>query len=249
MYLTINDHRIYYEVHGQDEGEPIVLLHHGLGSVQAWKAQIPFFTQAGYRLVVYDRWGYGFSDPRPFLSLPTFEEDLEDLRALLEHLGIMKTILVGHSDGGTIALYYAAAYPERIEKVIVVAAHIYIEPRMKTGICNLHEVFTGDPKFRAGLERVHGEKAVCIFQAWFSGWFNERVINWDMRDLLSGVSCPVFVVQGSEDEHVSPRHAQDLAAALPMARLWLVEGAAHMLPVDQPDLFNDASLAFLRGSN
>jgi pimeloyl-ACP methyl ester carboxylesterase len=249
MYLTINDHRIYYEVHGPDEGQPIVLLHHGLGSVQAWKAQIPSFTGAGFRLVVYDRWGYGLSDPRPFLSLPTFEEDLEDLRALLEHLGIIKTILVGHSDGGTIALYYAAACPEQVKKMIVVAAHIYIEPSKKNGICTLHDAFTGNPKFIAGLERIHGEKAARIFQAWYRGWFNERVINWDMRELLRHVACPVFVVQGSDDEHASPRHAQDLAAALPAARLWVVEGAAHMLPVDQPDLFNDASLEFLRGSN
>ena len=223
----------------------MILLHHGLGSVASWKAQIPAFCNAGYRVVVYDRWGYGRSDSRQALSLPHFEEDVTDLLALLDHLELGQASLVGHSDGGTIALYFAARYPVRTKHLVVVAAHIYIEPKMGAGIQAVQDAFQRDGRFREGLRRLHGDKTDHLFKSWYEGWINERSLSWDMRPILKEISCPAFIIQGSLDEHATPQHAADLADGLGQARLWMEPGSAHMLAQEIPEKFNREVLSFL----
>ncbi|MFO7624677.1 MAG: alpha/beta hydrolase [Anaerolineales bacterium] len=245
MNLNVRGHSIYYEQYGPPSGPPVVLLHHGLGTLEAWEEQIPAFVDAGLQVIAYDRWGYGRSDSRERLTLPYFEDDLDDLLALLQALGIHTASLIGHSDGGTLSLYFAEKYPHLVERMIIVAAHIYVEPKMAPGIEELRAAFEGEPKFREGMCRVHGEKWERVFWNWYEGWVNEATLNWDMRPLLHRVACPVLVVQGQEDEHATPRHAIDLASAIPSAQLWLVEGGSHMLPRDLPETFNQRVLEFL----
>jgi pimeloyl-ACP methyl ester carboxylesterase len=246
MEIEVNGHRLHYELHGPPQGRPVVLLHHGLGSTRAWKLQIPALCEAGFRVLVYDRWGYGASDPRTGLDIPSFTTDILDLAVLLERLGIERPALVGHSDGGTIALYFAAQYPQRVERLVVVAAHIYVEKKMERGIQEVRSSYETDPRFRHGLERIHGEKAGQVFHNWYAGWDEEPNLDWDMRPLLAQVRAAVLVVQGSDDEHASAQHAVDLAAALPQGELWLEAGAAHMLPQEQPEAFNQRICAFLK---
>jgi len=130
-----------------------VLLHHGLGSVKAWQAQIPALADAGYYIIAYDRWGYGSSDPREQLSMPYFEEDLKDLQALLDSLESQQVTLIGHSDGGTISLYFAAQNPDRLTCVVTVAAHIYVEPMMIPGIQSIQHAYQHDARLRAGVTK------------------------------------------------------------------------------------------------
>src|SRR3972149_7650399 len=78
-HVLSNGHRVYFELHGPEDGPGVVLLHHGLGSLRAWKSQVPALAEAGYRVLAYDRWGDGASDARPALDLPTFEADQADL--------------------------------------------------------------------------------------------------------------------------------------------------------------------------
>jgi pimeloyl-ACP methyl ester carboxylesterase len=245
MNLNLNGHSIYYEQYGPEMGPAVILLHHGLGTLGAWEEQIPAFVDAGLRVIAYDRWGYGMSDPREQLALPYFEDDLDDLLALLEALKIQTASLIGHSDGGTISLYFAEIHPERVERMVIVAAHIYVEPKMVPGIESLREAFEQEPKFQEGMQRVHGEKWERVFWNWYGGWANEATLSWDMRPLLLRVACPVLVVQGLQDEHATPRHAEDLASAIPAAELWLVEGGVHMLPRELPQIFNQRVLEFL----
>ncbi len=95
------------------------------------------------------------------------------------------------------------------------------------------------------MQRLHGEKTEAVFYNWYNGWYSERNRSWDMRPELGKIACPALVVQGEADEYASPQHARDLAAAIPGAELWLEPGAGHMLPQDEPDLFNLRLLAFL----
>ena len=132
--MLINGHNLNVERNGPENRPCVVLLHHGLGSVKAWRGQMSALVDAGYHVIAYDRWGYGGSDGRPGLDLPTFTTDIDDLHILLEQLGIRRAALVGHSDGGTIALYYAAQYPDEVTCLVTVAAHIYVEARMEPGI-------------------------------------------------------------------------------------------------------------------
>jgi pimeloyl-ACP methyl ester carboxylesterase len=246
--MRVNGHSLNVETHGPADGPVVVLLHHGLGSVQAWTGQVPALVQAGYRVVVYDRWGYGKSAPRPGVLSPDFQADLADLRDILHLLQIEQAALVGHSDGGTIALHFAAQYPARLTCLVSVAAHIYVEDKMQPGIAGVHQAFIQDERFRSGLRRVHGEKFEAVFDYWFSGWARPENLSWDMRPTLKGIACPTLVVQGLEDEHATPRHARDLAAEISGAELWLVPEAGHMFPQEQPEKFNQRILAFLRSA-
>lgn len=246
--MLINHRHLYVEQHGPENGPAVVLLHHGLGSTRAWRAQLDPLAQAGYRVIVYDRWGYGASQPRPHLALPGFEDDLADLQALLDHFQLEQVALVGHSDGGTIALYYASQSPKRVKALVTIAAHIYVETRMEAGIQSIRADFEQQDNFRLGLQRVHGEKFEDVFYNWFNGWHQPAALNWDARPRLAAIACPVLVVQGSADEHASPQHAADIAFAIPKSELWLVPGARHMLPQEQPGIFNPGLLAFLNST-
>jgi pimeloyl-ACP methyl ester carboxylesterase len=245
MELTVQGHRLYVEVHGSAADPAVVLLHHGLGSTRAWKEQIPAFEPAGLRVVAYDRWGYGASAERIGLGIPDFAQDVADLGELLNQLEIERAHLVGHSDGGTIALAFAARETRRVNRLVTVAAHIYIEAKMAPGIQRVAAAFEGDPRFRRSLDRVHSGRGEQVFQNWYTGWYREATQDWDMRPLLKQVQAPALVIQGLKDEHAAPQHAVDLAEALPCAELWLVEEAAHMLPQENAGVFNPRVLQFL----
>ncbi len=236
---------LYFELHGPRSGSMVVLLHHGLGSVRAWKAQIPVLVEVGFHVLAYDRWGYGGSEARPRLSIPTFEDDLADLLSLVDALKLPKFSLVGHSDGGTISLYFAAVHPEHLYRLVSVAAHIYIELKMEMGIQGVCRAFQSDPAFREGLQHAHADKTQAVFSAWFEGWHDPANLSWDMRPVLGKITCPALIVQGMRDEHATPQHAFDAATAIPNSEPWPARGAAHMLPQEMPEVFNRRMLYFL----
>jgi pimeloyl-ACP methyl ester carboxylesterase len=243
--MLINNHHLHVEEHGPKNGHPLVFLHHGLGSTRSWRKQVPVLVKAGYRVIVYDRWGYGKSESRPDLNPPGFEEDLTDLHVLLETCDLPLVTLIGHSDGGTIALYYAAQNPGRVLALVTVSAHIYLESKMEPGIQNIRATFEKDEEFRSKFQRAHGDKFESVFHNWFDGWHTPKTLAWDMRPLLSGIACPTLVVQGEADEHATFQHAHDTAESIPGAELWFVPSAMHMLPQDLPEVFNQKLLEFL----
>jgi pimeloyl-ACP methyl ester carboxylesterase len=243
--MFINGHNLYVEQYGPENGPVVVLLHHGLGSVKAWREQIPALADVGYHVVAYDRWGYGGSENRPNLDLPTFTSDIIDLHSMLEQVGIQQVALVGHSDGGTIALYFSAQYPNLVNCLVTVAAHIYVEPKMEAAILGIESDFVTDERFHMGMQATQGEKYKAVFHNWFDGWHRIESRSWDMRPLLGQIRCPALIVQGEEDEHATPQHARDIAEAIPMAVLWLVPGAGHMLPRENASVFNPRLLQFL----
>jgi pimeloyl-ACP methyl ester carboxylesterase len=243
--LLINGHTLNVDRYGLENAPTVVLLHHGLGSVRAWKEQIPLLEQSGYQVVAYDRWGYGASEIRPSLDVPTFGVDLGDLYAILKEFHLQRVALVGHSDGGTIALYFSAFHPGAVWGMVTVAAHIYVETRMQPGILDIKHTFDHDERFKSGLRIAHGDKYESTFRNWFDGWYHLSSLSWDMRPLLSKIRCPALVVQGEVDEHASSQHAKDIAKGIQGSELWLVPGAGHMLPQEQAGIFNARLSQFL----
>jgi pimeloyl-ACP methyl ester carboxylesterase len=243
--MLINGHNLNVESHGPANGQAVVLLHHGLGSIRAWKANTPALAAAGLRVIVYDRWGYGKSDPRPDLGQPAFLADQADLLNLLDALELEQACLVGHSDGGTIGMYFTAAHAGRVAKLAVVAAHVYVEPKMQPGLEAIRSVYESDPDFQRKFTRQQGPKAGQVFQNWYGGWLRQENLSWDMRPLLGSIRCPTLVIQGEQDEHATAQHARDIAAAIPGAGLWLVPGAGHMLPQEAARKFNSRLIQFI----
>lgn len=246
LLIESNGRKIAVQRTGLENGPALVFLHHGLGAIRSWKEQIQEFSNAGFNVIAFDRWGHGDSAQRDRWSMPDFEPDLADLQVILDHFSCPQAALIGHSDGGTIAMHYASKHPCQVTCLVLIAAHIYIEPKMAAGIQTLIREFENNPGFRRLLRRVHGSKSETLFWGWIQGWTQPDLQGWDMRPQINQISCPTLVVQGIEDEHASPRHARDLAGSIPNAKLWLVPGAGHMLPQENTPEFNRHVLKFLR---
>jgi pimeloyl-ACP methyl ester carboxylesterase len=242
--FEVAGHRLYFELHGSTRDPVVVFLHHGLGSIRSWRRQIPAFVAAGWRTLVYDRWGYGRSDPRPTFLPGFLRQDAAECLALLNHLGVERASLVGHSDGGTIAILLAAQRPERVRSMVLVAAHIYYEPKMEQG---LHGIAAAakEPPLATVLAREHGERADALVEAWIDHWLGSEPAALSLRKDLKKIVCPVFVIQGELDEHATPKHAQDIAEAVRDGHLWLIPGVHHMPLHEIPERFNRRVLKFL----
>jgi pimeloyl-ACP methyl ester carboxylesterase len=241
----INGHNLHLELYGPEDALSIVFLHHGLGSTRSWKNQLSPFLKAGYRLVLYDRWGYGQSDPRFSTSIPEFKEDIADLEMVCSSLSLRSCVLVGHSDGGTIALMFAARNQDKVAALVSTAAHIYIEPKMVGAISVVRNTFVCDSHFQSGLQRVHGEKYQLVFYNWFNGWHRDSNLEWNLLSDLGTIRCPALVIQGLNDEHATPQHARDISSAIVGSELCLAPDAGHMVPQENSDMFNSRVVAFL----
>ncbi len=212
--------------------EPVlVLLHEGLGSTAFWK-DVPELLAArhGLRVFLYDRRGYGRSDPellpRPLDYLDRMA--LVELPAVLEAAGIRRPILLGHSDGGTIALLFAAAFPERVEAVVAIAAHVFVEEVTVAGIRAAVAAFEAG-ELRRRLERFHGARTEAVFRAWSETWLNPRFRAWNVTDRLPRIRCPLLVLQGQADEYATTAQVEAIARGVRgPVRTVLLPGAAHV---------------------
>lgn len=238
-------HRLYVEQRGPSDGEHVIFLHHGLGSVLSWKRQLLAFAGEGWRALAYDRWGYGHSDRRTSFAPGFLLDEAESCLALLDRIGIKKASFIGHSDGGTIALLFASKYPDRTKKVVAVAAHGYFEPKIRDGLRYIDETARIPPVLQV-LEHEHGERALPLLDAWLAHWRDIDLEGISMMDQLAGIASPVLVIQGELDEHTSVQHAKDIAEGVQDGQLWIIPGVHHMPPHEIPDEFNRRTMAFLR---
>ncbi|NRB48932.1 MAG: alpha/beta hydrolase [Saprospiraceae bacterium] len=208
----------------------LIFLHEALGSVALWKAYPGLLCEAlECNGVVYDRMGHGLSSPfnkardNDYLEL----EAVLYLRELILELGLQQPILIGHSDGGTIALIYAAKYPDEVSGIITEAAHIYVEDSGSGGMKQAIHQFE-HTIFKEKLAKYHGEKTEDLFYAWADTWTSAAFSTWNIADQLSGISCPALILQGSQDEYATQQHLWDIANGIgENAKGVLIENCGH----------------------
>ena len=184
----------------------LVFLHEGLGSITQWRDFPAALVRAtGLPALVYDRYGYGQSDRqlKPPNDLYLEEEAQLRLPAVLEACGIDAPILIGHSDGATIALLFAALYPNVPLAVVSEAAHVYIEKLSIQGIWKTVQDFNST-HLRDRLERHHGDKVDSMFHGWSDVWLSPEHHDWSMLERLAAITCPVLAIQGEDDEYGTP---------------------------------------------
>ena len=244
-WIELRGHRLYWEMHGTREGPTLVLLHHGLGSISSWRRQIPHFARAGFCVLAIDRWGYGKSDPRPSFEKGFLFHDAEDTLALLDTLDIHHAHFLGHSDGGTIAVILASDAPQRTLRLCLVAAHIYIEPKMLDGLKKIQTSAQRQP-LRGALRREHGERAESLVEEWVHHWYNVDLGAMSLTDRLAKITAATLVIQGEEDEHATIQHAMDIAEGIKESELWLIPDVAHMPIHEIPEEFNQRVYDFLQ---
>lgn len=212
--IRIAGHRL--EVFAQPPSAPehpwIVFLHEGLGSASQWRdfpARVAARTGCGW--LTYSRLGYGGSDTRPRPWPLTFldEEATDFLPALLAASGITRPVLFGHSDGGSIALIYAAAFPDAVRGLISEAAHVMVEAIQLTEVARTRQRFL-EKGLREGLRRLHGERVDDTVLGWADAWLAPDLRRWDIRPRLAAIRCPALVIQGRDDPYGTLAHVDEI---------------------------------------
>lgn len=228
----------------------LVFLHDSLGCITTWRDFPKDLSEAvGMDALVYDRRGYGRSEPmgpEP-RGLDYMHREADVLAVLLEELGIERAILFGHSDGGTIALLAAARYPQRIAAVITEGAHVFVEEVTLHGLEEARRLYaTTDLTER--LRRHHGERTEALVQAWIGTWTAPFFRGWDITRDIAPVRCPVLVLQGVDDEYGTVAQVEAIAAAVGgPVQTHLISGAAHNPHKEAPEAVLNAVLSFLEG--
>jgi pimeloyl-ACP methyl ester carboxylesterase len=191
----------------------LVFLHEGLGCIALWR-DFPevLCASTGCRGLVYERKGYGNSD---LLSVPwpedyLTEESTRDLPTLLEKCGIDDAVLIGHSDGGTIALITSATHGQNIRGVITEAAHIFVEDITLAGIRKTVEAFE-TTRLKEKLARFHKANTETIFYRWADRWLSDEFRSWNINAYLPQITCPVLVIQGEDDEYGTSAQVEGIA--------------------------------------
>lgn len=218
--LTAGGHRLRAEYLEPAAGSPdtrhptLVFLHEGLGSIGQWR-DVPALAsdRTGLPALVYDRWGHGGSDPLdgPREVRYLHDEALTSLPEILKQLAIEKAILIGHSDGGSIALIFASVYPEKAMGVITEAAHVFVEERTLTGLREALRIFE-TTNLRDRLSRYHGDKTEALFRGWADIWLAESFRSWNIEEYLPGIRSPLLAIQGEQDEYGSPAQVEAIVS-------------------------------------
>jgi pimeloyl-ACP methyl ester carboxylesterase len=248
-YLTASNHRLEYEmIPATDPSAPtLVFLHEGLGSAGLWRdfpARLAAAT--GSAALVYSRYGYGRSDPLtgPRAIDYLHVEALESLPSVLDQLGIHEPILIGHSDGASIALIHAAAAKRPVRGIICEAPHVFVEEITLSGIRDAAEAWrTTDLTARLAKHHVDANKT---FWGWNDTWLQPSFRHWNIEALLPSITCPTLVIQGIDDEYGTPAQVEAIAAQVggPVETV-LLPDCGHTPHRDQADEVLSRMAAFV----
>jgi pimeloyl-ACP methyl ester carboxylesterase len=221
-----------------DRTQPaLVFLHEGLGSVGLWRDFPARVTAAtGRRAVIYSRFGHGASDPLEQPRTPRFmhDEALTTLPALLDRLELDAPVLVGHSDGASIALIHAGTAGRPVSGLALIAPHVFVEDVSVRGIEEARRAFA-ETDLPARMARHHRD-AEATFRAWNDAWLAPEFRAWNIEDVLGEIACPVLVVQGVEDQYGTLAQVDAIERGVRGSfRRLVLDGVGHAPHLEAPD--------------
>ncbi|QDB99230.1 alpha/beta hydrolase [Mesorhizobium sp. 8] len=237
-YAPVNGIDMYYAVFGK--GDPVLLIHGGLGHADIWASQVATLSKT-HKVIIADSRGHG----RSTRTEEPFGYDLmaSDYLALLDHLKIDKTALVGWSDGGIIGIDIALHHPERLTKVFAQAANVTtdgVDPGVLT-----NKTFAAYID-RSGRDYKKLSKTPDQYDAFVAQiskmW--ETQPNWSKEELAK-ITTPIAVVAGDHDEAIKREHTDYMASTIPGAKEIILPNASHFAMLQAPDEYNQAVLDFI----
>lgn len=224
----------------------IVFLHEGLGSLAMWKDFPQRVADAtGCEAVVYSRAGYGRSDPAPLPRTVRYmhDEGLTVLPAFLDALGIVRPILFGHSDGGSIALICAGGTPTPLTALILMAPHVLVEDLSVASIAEARVAWeNSDLPQRLGKYHADAEAA---FRGWNDIWLHPDFRAWNIEEYLPNIRCPILAIQGEDDQYGTMDQIERIAAQAADVDLVKLADCRHSPHKDQPEAVIEVVQSFV----
>jgi pimeloyl-ACP methyl ester carboxylesterase len=227
------------------------MLHEGLGSLAAWREWPRELAGAtGLRVLAYSRWGYGGSDPvvppRPLAYM--HEEGLVTLPEVMDAAQVRDAILLGHSDGGSIAIVHAGTERAwgRVRALVLLAPHVFCEDVSVAAIAKAGAQYESG-ELRERLARVHGANVDGAFWGWNRAWLDPGFREWNIEEYLPAIAVPVLVVQGEDDAFGTVAQVDAIARGVrgPFAREML-PGCGHAPQRERPRETTARIVAFVR---
>jgi len=250
LNISVNGLRIEALLHGPrtDRAPTLVLLHEGLGSVSMWR-DFPerLAKRTGYGVLIYSRPGYGKSDPvllpRPLDYMNG--EAFDVLPHVLDQAGVKKTILVGHSDGASIATIYAGGRQDfRVRGLVLLAPHFFVEDISIESIAAAKDAYEkGD--LRTRLARYHDGNVDVAFRGWNDAWLDPDFRTWRIDDAIAHVRVPILIVQGKDDQYgtLAQVRLAEADAYCPVETA-IFDRCGHSPQIDQTDATLEAIAEF-----
>jgi pimeloyl-ACP methyl ester carboxylesterase len=223
----------------------LVFLHEGLGSVGLWR-DFPdrLAAETGRRALVYSRAGHGFSDVPSEPRTPRFmhDEALAVLPGVLDAAGVHEPVLVGHSDGASIALIHAAAHPVRA--LVLLAPHVFVEDLSVASIAEARDAFA-TTSLRERMARHHRD-AEATFRLWNDIWLAPEFRDWNIEDVLPAITAPVLLIQGQHDQYGTLAQVETVRDGVAGPAELVVLDARHAPHLEAPEETLAAAAAFIR---
>ncbi|MFZ7110225.1 MAG: alpha/beta fold hydrolase [Desulfatiglandales bacterium] len=250
-FLKINGRKIYYEDHG--EGAPIVLLHHGFGCTKIWKEIYPALLNKGYRVIMYDRRGFGRSEKGDdaldfYISDQVRGESVKELATLLKTLHVESLHLVGQCEGGVLAVDFATAYPEQVQTITISSTQCYSVVTMEElNQDKFPRPFQDlDPGLREKLKDWHGEEYAESFFNQFRTYGGEYGKDFfDIRPLLPDITCPFLVLYPDRSFIFEVEQGVAYYRHLPKGELAVLPACGHNTYEYYPEAYARHVLQFL----
>ena len=252
-FEKVNNLHVYYEVHG--EGQPVIMMHHGFGSTKIWKGIYPQFVAEGYKVVLYDRRGYGRSEPghdfQEFYESDRYvPESAEELRVLKEILGIGECHLVGQCEGGVVGAEYAARYPQEVKTLTTASTQCYSEITMiELNATKLVVRFADlQPELQAKMIDWHGTDAEWRYDQFTKYGGAYGVQYFDLRPTLNRIGCPTLVLYPDRSSIFDVEQSIAFYRALPKGELAVFPKCGHNTYEQRPEDYIKTVLDFIRRS-
>jgi len=246
-FIEVAGHRLHYRLFGPHlETTPLVFLHEGLGSIELWR-DFPeqVVERSGHPALVFSRYGYGWSDPlnEPRAVNYMHVEAAEVLPILVDRLLGRPPILIGHSDGASIAIIYAGSgHPTA--GMILLAPHVFTEAEGLNTIEAVHASFPGSEMSKK-MSKYHADPK-ATFYGWADVWLSPEFRTWNLEEFLASIHCPVELIQCEEDEYGSLRQLEAIAkqVAGPVETL-MVRGSGHSPHLIDPKAVTAVTVRFV----